>query len=499
MTYDELLKEYHQFKAQTAALIRENSSLKSQLSQMQAQISMLNRMLFGKRSEKLGRDENVNQIPLFDIPQPTAPEAEKTQMVSYERKETGKKKGHGRNELPENLPVLERIIEPEGDISGLKRIGQETRDILELEPARFYILRLIRPKYADPVSERIIIAPMPHLPIPRGIPGPKLLAHIYTGKFVDHLPLDRQQKQYERLGVKLPSSTINGWVNLGGKAIISQIYELYRQRICQKTYLQLDETPTKVQTDEIKGKLHRGYFWLYYSPLDGEIFYDYQSGRGRDGPKAILDGFQGWLQSDGFSVYDWFGKQEGIRQVHCMAHARRLFYNLLADKNDQRVQPILELIKKLYKVEKEARHHQYTHDQRLAVRQKKSVPVLEEIKSWLAETLKELTPSDPLAGAIGYMQTRWKTLTVFTEEGLLEIDKNPVENKVKPIPLGRKNWLFHGNEEAAKTAAMAYTLVAQAQNAGLNPQDYLTYLFSHFWDHPHHDLKALLPQNVKIE
>lgn len=501
MTFVELLKNHSRLQEENQALqrgqkqlIQENEALKNQLQYLQSQVAMLNRKFFGRSSEKLGSDPH--QMPLFDLGDSPVKAAPPLQVASHERKAS--RPGHGRGALPEGLPIVERELQPEEDVSRMKRIGEDVRDILEFKPAQFYIIRLIRPKYAEAKSDRIVQAPMPHLPIPRGIPGPNLLAHMSVSKFVDHLPLDRQLKQYQRLGVDLPPSTVNGWLNKGVRDMVEPLWLLLKDRVGAKVYLQVDETTTKVQTDAVKGKLHRGYFWLYYSPLDGEVFYEYKSGRGRDGPKDILAGFQGWLQTDGYKVYDEIGKRDGIRHVACMAHARREFHDILKDYGDQQVLPVLKLFKKLYKVESDARNHHLSHEERRAMRQKKSKPIMDEIKTWLAEQVKTLTPSDPVAGAIGYMQNRWEALTLFLDEGQLEIDNNPVENKVRPIPLGRKNWLFHGNDKAAETAAMMYTLVAHAKNAGLNPHVYLATVFTRFWDTPKNQLDQLLPKNIKL-
>jgi transposase len=498
--HQKLQTEHSQVQAGYSQVLAENQTLKMQVEYLNFNINMLNRMLWGPRSEKSPREDTNGQEELFpDFPQKEL-DLPKKKTITYERT-INKKKGHGRLALPDHLPVVERVIEPEGDITGLKRIGEEVTELLELDPARFYILRLIRPKYALADNEGVTIADMPSIPIPRGIPGPNLLSHICVGKYADHLPLARQLKQYARLGVELPPSTLNGWVNKGASSLIKPLCEVERKRISEKRYLMVDESPTKIMIKgNNKGKLHQGYFWLYYSPLDKEIFIDYQHGRSRSGPDEILKNFTGWLQTDGYSVYEHFGEKEGIKHIQCMAHARRYFHDLLKDHQDMRVKPILALIKKLYKVEADARKTSLDYAARRELRQEKSLTILKSIKTWLADQAKVLIePSDPLLKAIAYMQNRWNALTAYTEDGILEIDNNLVENQVRPIPLGRKNWLFHGNEAAAVNAAMFYTVIGLANSAGINPQIYLREIFDRMWDHPHHKLEELLPQNIIIE
>ncbi|MCK5520304.1 MAG: IS66 family transposase, partial [Candidatus Marinimicrobia bacterium] len=372
MTLDRLLKIPKQELAKnTLKIYHENERLKSELIE-------LKRMIFGQKSERFISENNPDQQNLF-FEESTVAIEEKI-SVTYEKSKSGKKPGHGRKELPAHLPRVDHIIEPDEDVSGLVKIGEEHTEELEYKPAELYVNRYIRPKYAHKDGEGIVIGLLPNRPIEKGIPGPGLLSHILISKYVDHLPLYRQRQIFKRNSMDIAASSIDNWVKESGK-LLKPLYNHIKTRMKDKKYLQADETPVPVQDRNKKGKTHQGYFWVYHSPLDREIFFDYKKGRGREGPNAMLKEFSGWLQSDGYVVYDSFAKQKDIHVLHCMAHARRYFEKAL--KNDDEAKEIMTLIQKLYKIEAEARENKFTHEQRKQLRLKNTLPVLSEMKKWL--------------------------------------------------------------------------------------------------------------------
>lgn len=294
----------------------------------------LRKMIFGQKRERF-IPVDTNQMSLNFGDQVEYKVEEETEEVSYTRRKSTKKiTPHGRQSLPSHLPRKDIILEPEEDVSGLKKIGEEITEELEYKPGQLYVKRYIRPKYIDPAKEKISIAQMPSRPLEKAIAGPGLLAHIIISKYVDHLPIYRQQQIFKREKIDLPRSTMDNWLRDLG-VLLNPLYAAQKKRMIAKDYLMADETTIKILDKKIKGKTHTGYFWVYYSPLDKEVYFDYQQGRGRAGPNDFLADYQGALQTDGYAVYDRFDLETGITLLGCMAHARRKFYN--ARDNDRNV------------------------------------------------------------------------------------------------------------------------------------------------------------------
>ena len=471
-------------------LLAENIQLKQELADIK-------RLIFGQKRERFipGNSDHQLSFGLGGL-EPLAGYKESTEQITYQRKKkTTKYTPHSRQELPAHLPRKEIIIEPEESTEGLKKIGEEITEELEFEPGNLFVIRYIRPKYAKGESEGVIIGDLPSRPIDKGIPGPGLLSHIFISKFVDHLPLYRQRQQFKRQGVDLSASTLDNWVT-SGYDLLFPLYELQRERIIKKEYLMADETPIQVLDKLKKGKTHRGYFWVYHDPLGKEILFDYQYTRGRAGPFEILKNFNGFLQTDGYNVYDEIGQWEFIALLGCMAHARRYFDKSLSN-DKKRSEYMLSQIQELYKIEAFARDNHFSHEERYNLRQRESVPMLDEIKAWLDTEALQVLPKSTLGKAIGYMLGRWKYLKRYVDDGRFEIDNNLVENAIRPVALGRKNYLFAGSHNGAKRAALIYTLVANAKLQGLEPFAYMRDVLTQIADYPYKDLADLLPVNWK--
>ena len=468
-------------------LLAENTFLKFE-------IANFKKIVFGQKRERF-IPENNNQLTFLGMPVSSETLSER-EKITYTRTRPNRKKKHPvRQVLPAGLPRNEIIIEPEQDTSGMKKIGEEITEELEYKPAKVYVNRYIRPKYALPAEKGVIIGMLPARPIEKGIAGPGLLAHIAISKYVDHLPLYRQAQQFSRLGIKLPGSTIDGWVKKTAE-LIEPVDGLLRRRVLQSGYLMVDETPIKVQDPGIKGKNHQGYYWVYYDPLGRRIFFDYQKGRGRAGPNQILKDFKGYLQTDGYAGYNELAKREDITPVGCMAHARRYFKDA-QDSDPERAKWMLHHIQLLYKIERYAREELGTHPKRLKERQNNSSIVMGIIKDWLDTESQNVLPKSPIGKAITYMLRQWSRLEIFMTNGQLEIDNNQVENAIRPIALGRKNYLFAGSHNGAKRAAALYTIMANAKLQGVDPFFYLRDILSRIQDHPYKKLDQLLPENFK--
>ena len=453
----------------------------------------LKRLIFGQTRERFIPEQNENQASFLTAASDTSKKPQ-TEHISYTRqKRTKKKRSPVRQAIPAHIPRKEIIIEPDEDVAGMKKIGQEVTEELEYTPGKFYVNRYIRPKYARPKDSGIAIGILPARPIEKGIAGPGLLAHITISKFVDHLPLYRQIQQFKRLGMDLADSTINGWVKATDE-LVEPLVNLQKDAVLQANYLMVDETPIKVLDPDKKGTTHRGYYWVYYDPLEKQIFFDYQKSRSREGPNIILKHFSGHLQTDGYSGYNDVGAREDIIHLGCMAHARRYFYEA-RDSDPDRVPWMLKYLQALYEIEEYARENQLSSQNRYRKRQKEAKPIMAEIKEWLDQQALTVLHQSAMGKAVSYMRNQWSHLEIYLTDGRLEIDNNLVENAIRPVALGRKNYLFAGSHKGAKRAAALYTLMANAKLQDINPFVYLRDILSRISEHPYKNLDQLLPKN----
>jgi transposase len=274
------------------------------------------------------------------------------QTVHYERLVRQVVKKASRQLFPAHLPRVEVVIKPQEDVSGMRKIGVEITEELDLKPASLFVRRYIRPRYVSS-QETFHIAPLPTRVIDKGIPGPGLLSQIICDKFVTHLPFYRQSQRYEQLGMKIPASTLDGWFE-AACLLLQPLYEALSKQVLSATYLQVDETPIPVIDKQKKGGTHRGYHWAYYSPEKKLVLFNYQQGRGREGPLNLLKDYKGYLQTDGYAVYEQFDQREDIILVGCLAYARRKFEQAL-DNDKARAEKVLLWMKDLYALEREAR------------------------------------------------------------------------------------------------------------------------------------------------
>jgi transposase len=494
MTFDRLLE----VAQKQESLI---NAQEARINEMQFQIDQMKRLLFGARRERFVKDVDENQLTLpFEVEEEKAPEKQQ-EVVTYVREKVKRENHPGRLALPAHLPVEEIIIEPKEDTTGLKCIGKEVTDQLELVPAKLYIKRYIRPKYIKPTDEenlnhKGIIADLPVFPIEKGIAGPGLLAQIMIDKFVDHLPIYRQIERFKRESIKLSSSTINGWQESVCN-LLEPLYDTLKHRVLSQGYLQVDETPIPVLDDSSKGKTHRGYHWVYYSPLEKTVFFDYNDGRSREGPKRLLKDFKGYLQTDGYVVYDIFNDKKKIIQLNCMAHARRGFEKAL-EYDKSRAEYAMGMFQKLYAIEQKARQENFAPGQRYELRLDQSLPILNELGKWMVETYKEVLPKSPMGKAITYCIPRWDNLIAYLHDGSLEIDNNLAENAIRPIALGRKNYLFAGSARGAERAAMFYSFFGTCKKNNVNPFDWLKKVLEVIPTYKVNKLSDLLPQNLQL-
>lgn len=467
---------------------------------LKQELAALKKLIYGSKNERfIPLGNNASQLTL-DLETEGAPVISTgvLQKIEYTRIAKADKPtiAHpGRARLPEHLERRQQVIEPTEDITGLKKIGEEITEELEYEPGKLFVNKIVRPKYARANSEGILISPMIDRPLPKAIVGAGLLAQIIIDKYVDHLPVYRQEQRFKREGVSIPYSTISDWIK-NGCALLEPLGEALRKAVFKSDYLHADETPLKVLDKDKKGTTHRGYYWVYHNSIEGLVWFDYQQGRGREGPKQMLQDFSGYLQTDGYNVYDIFKENKDIRVLHCMAHARRKFFEA-KDNNPTLASHALEQIGLLYDIERRAKTEGLTTDEVYQVRQSEALPILAELGKWMRETYLTTLPRSSFGKALGYSIERWNELMAYTKDGKLNIDNNPVENSIRPVALGRKNYLFAGNHDAARRSALLYSFMGTCKLHGINPFTWLRDVLKRIPAHPINQIDQLLPQNWK--
>ena len=487
-----------------ARLEAQNKLLLEQVTLLTYELRDMKRLLFGRKSERFLPSSPSAQLDLMQVMAEAAVPAAVTREVKVVTTKPGEAKPTGRQALPAHLPKVDIVLEPTEDIAGLEKIGEEITEQLDYTPGKLQILRYIRPKYARVKADgtgytEVFIAALPDFPIERGIAAPGLLAQILVDKHVDHLPIYRQIKRYQRDGVKLSASTISGWLDATadlleplGKELIKAVFQSY--------YVQADETPLPVLNGETKGAAHTGYLWAYHSPPDQLIFYDFQPGRGKEGPIHLLKDYTGYLQTDGYGVYEHasIGGRKEIILMHCMAHARRYFEKAL-DNDQQRAERFLKEVQKLYAIERRAREEGLSTTAIRELRQQEALPILQSMKGWLEENYTEVLPKSKIGKAIAYSLPRWDRLSLYTTDGRLQLDNNTIENAMRPIALDRKNFLFAGSNEGGKRLALFYSLLESCKKQHVNPWEYIKDILERMPTTKTSQLRDLLPDRWKLQ
>lgn len=487
-----MIKELNQLSKEE--LVSEVIHHKNEITYLKHQLGLFQKALFGDKKEQHKTiDSNQAELPFEEKIDLDLPQDIELQQVTYHRKQPKKKReDFSKLVLPPDLERVVIVIEPEDKTDDMVKISEETTELLAITPEKFYVKVIVRPKYSKANKEGVVIAALPSRPIQGGSVDVSLLVTILLDKYINHMPLYRQLQKYERLGVKLSDATIGNWAHQS-IVLLEHLYQELIAAVKNSSYIQCDETTIKVLDKTKKGKSHRGYYWVYYDVENGLVLYEYDQGRGQTAPESFLHQYAGYLQTDGYSVYEALDKkQSAITHLCCMAHARRKFHEALS--NDKvRAESMLNKMQQLYKIEEQARENQLTHEDRLALRQKLAVPLLEEMKQWLDNNLKEVLPKSPIGMAIQYSLARWDKLIVYAQEGKLEIDNNLVENAIRPIAIGRKNYLFAGSHEAAKRAGIIYSFIACCKKNGYDPYKWLEDTLTKLPDTKKSELHTLLP------
>ena len=460
------------------------------------EVARLKQWRFGKSSESM----DAHQGELFDAKTLVALK-EESQAEDRAQDEARSPKATKRQAKRQALPSqLERIehryeIEPAQCDQGhpLKRIGEEVSEQLDCEPAKFFVHRHIRGKYACACCQTVLAASMPAQIIDKGIPAPGLLAQVIVAKHDDHLPLYRQEEIYRRSGAFVARSSMASWIGQCGVAL-EPLVQALREHVLAQKVLHADETPIRL-LDPGAGKTHQAYAWVYRTSdlctSDKAVIYQFARSRAGEHARHMLQDFRGSLITDDYAGYKALFREGAIQEAGCWAHARRKFFEAHKLNQSEIAQQALQTIAQLYAIEAEVKDS--PEDERLRIRQEKSRPLLDEFKAWLQATRPTLFNADVTAKAIDYTLNRWVALCAHLSHAGIGVDNNPAENAIRPLALGRKNWLFVGSQQAGERAAVLMSLIESAKLNGHDAWAYLKDILTKLPTWPNSRLAELLP------
>lgn len=462
--------------------------LNEQLQRKNERILYLERQLFGRRSEKKLPEYCQAQLSLFNSQQgKESLEQETPEMMSLveeitqkaeKRRKTKREEAVSKKrsyKIPVDIERRETIVNPENvDVSGMIKIGEDVSERLMLDKAKFWVERTVRPIYKrqnekQAIATTIVQAPLKASILPGCMAGESLLSQIIVDKFLYHIPEYRQAKRFKELGVDVTTSSINRWVH-NVADILFPLYVTQMERVLSTNYIQVDETTHKI-TDRA-GSARKGYIWAVRSVLFPGIFFHYHKGsRSQEVILKLLKDYRGALQTDGYAAYSIYEEKRGVLPLGCMAHVRRKFENALITTPE--AQKALDYIALLYMLEGNLKAEEADHEQIRKERELKAYPILQQMESWMKQTYNSCTPKSPIGKAISYAFGMWPRISRYCKEGSFEIDNNGVENAIRPIALGRKNYLFSGNDSGAEDNCIFYTLLGSCLQADVEPNGWL--------------------------
>jgi transposase len=512
-----LRDQEEQLRRQEEEVRKLEAQLESQLEQLSAQgeelrdrseriehlklmVEKYRHMIFGKKSEKIVVKLEQLEFELEED-ETTQAEAEAISERVSPRKEP--KPRSERKPLPEHLKREEVMHKPGTDCcpdcgAGLRHFGDDVSEQLEYVPESFKVIRHVRPKFACTGCDRVVEAPAPSRPIERGLAAPSLLAHVIVSKYADHLPLFRQSEIYARQGVEISRSTMAGWVGAASD-LLSPLVDAISRHVFAGRKLHADDTPMPVLAPG-NGKTRTGRLWTYVRddrPAGEQaapaVWFAYSEDRRGEHPRQHLKNFNGALQADAYAgFHHLYGNH--IYEAACWAHARRKFHDIHLAHASPTTTEALARIGALYAIEDQIRGKPV--DLRLSVRQARARPLLDDLRKWMEKALRSLSSKSETAAAIRYAISRWRALTRYTDDGLLEIDNSAAERALRAVALGRKNFLFAGSDSGGERAAAMYTLIGSAKLNGLDPELYLRTVLAQIANHPITRLQDLLPWNL---
>jgi transposase len=465
--------------------------LDATIAHLQHQVETLLRQLYGKKSERKSNDKDkpdTSQNPRIPSQKSSSPFSKGRQKLSPDLP---------RRRIVHVLPEDEKACSDCGRL--LSKMGEEKSEQYEFIPAQLIVLEHVRPKYVcRPCGGNIKVASMPYLPIDKGLAGPGLLAEVLINKYEDALPLYRQEQRWKRLGVSLSRSTLCAWVAGCARLLEPLVLRTKETSMLPSSKIHVDDTPVPVQVKG-KGKTHIGRIWVYVSGGGHTppcTVYEYSTTRSQEVPKQFLKDYKGYLQADAYGGFDCLYKSGDIIECTCWAHCRRKFYEITqAVKKPSLADVALNFIGKLYDIERHIKG--WDNQRRKFYRRRYAKPILKHFKRWLNQHQKTTLPKSPIGQAIGYALNHFRALCHYLREGYLDIDNNTAERAIKPLVLGRKNYLFFGSHEGGNHAAIIYSLIATCKQHNVNTFDYLKDVLTRLPSHKINKIDELLPYNWK--
>ncbi|MGC2793528.1 MAG: IS66 family transposase [Candidatus Sulfotelmatobacter sp.] len=488
---------------------KELTSSTHEIEHLKLVIEKYRRMIFGRKSEKLSGELEQLEFRLEELETAQAAEeaaqaATEATQASSTRTDSKRRSRPARKPIPEDLPreVVTHLPAHNccPDCGGaLRQFGEDVSEQLERIPASFKVIRHVRPKFACAACESVVEAPAPARPIDRGLPGPGLLAHVLVSKYADHLPLYRQSQIYAREGVDLDRSTLAGWVGAASELLTPLVDEI-RKHVLAAAKIHADDTPVPVLAPG-NGKTKTGRLWTYvrddrpagYSTAPA-VWFTYSEDRKGEHPRRHLKDFKGALQADAYAGFHHLYGDGAIYEVACWAHTRRKFHDIHVSHASPTTTEALARIGALYGIEEQIRGK--PAELRRSVRQTHARPLLDELRQWMDKTLRSLSTKSATAEAIRYALSRWRALTRYVDDGLLEIDNNAAERALRAVAIGRKNYLFMGADSGGQRAASLYSLIGTAKLNDLDPAFYLRTVLATITEHPINRISELLPWNI---
>jgi transposase len=471
-----------------------------QVEHLKLVVEKLRRMIFGAKSEKAVLKVEQFELQLEETETEQAAAEEEIEAPASEAKPSSKCRP-SRKPLPAHLPREVVTHHPDQDCcpdcsGALRNFGEDVAEILEYIPANFKVIRHVRPKFACKKCERVVEAPAPSRTIERGLAGPGLLAHVLVAKYADHCPLFRQSEIYAREGVDLDRSTLAGWVGAASE-LLTPLVDALRRHVLSAAKIHADDTPVPVLAPG-NGKTKTGRLWTYVRDerSAGEntapaVWFAYSADRKGEHPRKHLKNFKGALQADAYSGFHHLYEGGAIYEVACWAHARRKFHDIHVVHGSPITTEAIARIGALYGIEEDIRGK--PAELRREIRQARAKPLLDDLRSWLEKSLRQLSAKSETAGAIRYALAHWRALTRYVDDGLLEIDNSAAERALRAVALGRKNYLFCGSNSGGERAAAIYSLVGTAKLNGMDPEAYLRQVLIRIAEHPINRIEELLP------
>ena len=498
--HEQLTSQYEQLQIKDEQLL----SREQEIAHLKLLLAKLRRMQFGRKSEKVARQIEQLELQLEDLEAnrpPAPPQTEPPPIPSHTFPPATQS---SRRALPAHLPRQIKTHEPKAtscpECGGrLKKLGEDTSEMLEWVPGSFHVIRHVRPKLCCTGCDVIVQAAAPSRPIDRGLAGPGLLAHVLTSKFCDHLPLYRQSEIYGREGVELERSTLAKWVGETHQ-LLQPLVEVLRRYVMAADKLHGDDTPVPVLAPG-NGKTKTGRLWTYVrddraggDTAPPAVWFAYSPDRKGEHPQQHLSNFRGILQADAYAGFNQLYEAGSIQEAPCLAHMRRKFYDLMQAHHSPIATEAVERIAALYAIEKEIRGR--SPDERRQARNSRARPLLESMRTWMESSLSKLSRKSDTTAAIHYALARWDAFVRYCDDGRIEIDNSAAERALRAIALGRKNYLFAGSDRGGERAATFYSLIGTAKLNGIDPEAYLRYVLEHIADHPITRIEELLPWNI---